>query len=163
MEIVVTVGMAIYPFDRLLEAVSPLCSSHSVFVQSGSSSLRLPCPSAPYLSTSELLARIDRAQLVITHAGNTVRLVQRRGKVPIAMARLASHGEMPNDHQLRFLQHEAQFGRVIPLWAPADLPALVSNHSVLQAQLISSRPLPEPASPESIATALNRLCEKWIP
>ena len=44
--IVVTVGMGRWPFDRLVTAAGRLAADHDVFVQTGTSSVRLPCPSA---------------------------------------------------------------------------------------------------------------------
>src|SRR5215468_8253051 len=102
MNVLVTVGMGAWPFDRLIRAIIPLCAVHRVFVQTGTSRIAPPCPHAPFLPYADLIERIRAADVVITHAGNTVRLVQRAGKVPIAVARRASLGEMSNDHQVAY-------------------------------------------------------------
>jgi UDP-N-acetylglucosamine transferase subunit ALG13 len=162
MNIFVTVGMSRWPFDRLLEAVRPLCAVHNVVVQSGPSTLKLPCPMYPFLSFQEVLDRIEGSHLVITHAGNTVRLVQRKERVPIAMARESAKGEMANDHQVKFLRYEEQHGPVVALWNGSELPDLVARHMENQARLLSTRPLPQNASQQSVPATLNRLCEKWI-
>ena len=103
MNVVVTVGMGRFPFDRLLRAVVPLCLEHDVFAQTGTSRVVLPCEHADYITYPELLKRLETADVVVTHAGNTVRLVQRLGKIPIAVARRADLGEMANDHQVEYL------------------------------------------------------------
>ena len=100
----VTVGMGPWPFDRLLAALPEVCARHDVFVQTGTSTLTPPCPHAAFLGYEETQRRIAEADVVITHAGNTVRLVQRLGKIPIAVAREAARGEMRNDHQVTYLQ-----------------------------------------------------------
>ena len=79
MRVFVTVGMGPWPFDRLVAAVAPLCAEHEVFVQTGTSAVVPPCPHRPYLSPAETLRRLRAADVVVTHGGNTVRLVQRAG------------------------------------------------------------------------------------
>ena len=162
MDIFVTVGMNRWPFDRLLEAVRPLCASHNLVVQSGTSNVKLPCSTYRFLPFQDFLDQIEKADIVITHAGSTVRVVQRKGKVPIAMARQASRGEMANDHQVDYLRYEEQQGWVVPLWEAADLPRLVETHLTTQARIMASRPLSQKVSSEVVAAILNRLCEKWI-
>jgi UDP-N-acetylglucosamine transferase subunit ALG13 len=162
MDIFVSVGMSRWPFDRLLEAVRPLCRSHNLIVQRGISDLELPCPTYRFIPFSDVLAQIEKATIVITHAGNTVRLVQRQQKVPIVMAREAARGEMANDHQVQYLRNEEQYGRVVGLWDGADLPQLVETHIQTQNQMLASRPLPQSISGEYVAGILNHLCEKWV-
>lgn len=156
MNIFVTVGMGPWPFDRLLRAIIPLCEGHDVFAQSGTSKLVLPCRSQPYLPYAELVGHIAGADVVITHAGNTVRLVQRSGKVPIAMARRAPH-EMANDHQVEYLQHAQRHDRVVALWDGAALPDLVAQYPQSAAALCASRPLSMPADAQQVADLLDRL------
>jgi UDP-N-acetylglucosamine transferase subunit ALG13 len=162
MNIFVTVGMSLWPFDRLLEAVRPLCGSHSVIVQVGPSKVKLPCHTVSFLPFQDFLNEVERAEIVITHAGNTVRVVQRKGKVPIAMARRAAEGEMPNDHQVRYLQWEQQHGRVVALWDPKDLSKLVEVHLENQVHIMATRALPERVPGPALAGLLNELCEKWV-
>jgi hypothetical protein len=145
--VVVTVGMGRWPFDRLVAAAGVLAAGdHDVFVQTGTSTVDPGCPSAPYVSPSELTERMAAADVVVTHAGNTVRTVQRLGKVPICVAREAVLGEMGNDHQVHYLRTEERTGRAIGVWGDlAGLPAAVSDHAARQAELIATRPLPGPA------------------
>ena len=125
----VTVGMGPWPFDRLLAALPAVCAAHDVFVQRGTSTVALPCPHAPFLGYDETQRRIAEADVVITHAGNTVRLVQRLGKIPITVAREAARGEMRNDHQVAFLRTEVAAGRVVALDGALEaLADAVSRH-----------------------------------
>jgi SAM-dependent methyltransferase/UDP-N-acetylglucosamine transferase subunit ALG13 len=156
-DIFVTVGMSPWPFDRLLRGVAPLCMRHRVFAQTGTSPFRLPCAQRPYVPYTELLERIRTADVVITHAGNTVRLVQRAAKVPIAVARTAAAHEMPNDHQVQFLRHEERTGRVVAVWDVAELEAAVAGHRGAELALLAERPLPDPVADDEIARVVNRL------
>jgi SAM-dependent methyltransferase len=144
----VTVGMNQWPFDRLLEAVRPLCDRHDVFAQVGTSSVALPCETATFIEPHEVAQRIAQADVVITHAGNTVRLVQRAGRVPIAVAREQARGEMGNDHQVRYLEREVHTGRVVVAAGDLhDLGDLVGSHASTEARLLAERAAPpEPAS-----------------
>ncbi len=158
MDVLVTVGMSNRPFDRLLSAVLPLCARHRVFAQTGTSTVRLPCPQAPFVPYPDLLERIHAADVVITHAGNTVRLVQRAGKVPIAVARTAAAGEMSNDHQVEFLRHEEQIGPVVAVWNPSEeIAAAVEAHPAAERRLLETRPLPECVDGEDVAHVLDSL------
>jgi SAM-dependent methyltransferase len=111
----VTVGMGPWPFDRLLTALPEVCAHHDVFVQSGTSAVSPPCPHASFLGYEETQRRMSEADVVITHGGNTVRLVQRLGKIPIVVAREEARGEMRNDHQVTYVRSEAEAGRVVAL------------------------------------------------
>jgi SAM-dependent methyltransferase/UDP-N-acetylglucosamine transferase subunit ALG13 len=156
MDILVTVGMGPRPFDRLLRGVIPLCDKHRVFAQTGTSRVALPCANAPFVPREELLQRIQRADVVITHAGNTARLVQRAHKVPIAVARTAAAGEMPNDHQVEYLRFEEGIGRIVAVWDVADLPHAVAEHPSRQAQLLAERPLPGAPETTHLVEVLER-------
>jgi SAM-dependent methyltransferase/UDP-N-acetylglucosamine transferase subunit ALG13 len=154
-KILVTVGMTRWPFDRLLRAITPLCNRHQVFAQTGASHVVPPCDHRPYVSLPELREHIRSADVVVTHAGNTVRLVQRAGKVPIAVARLASAGEMANDHQVHFLRDEERVGRVVAVWDIAQLAKVVEQHPARERELLASRPLAPPANACRVAQVLD--------
>lgn len=154
MNILVTVGMSAWPFDRLIRAIVPLCAEHDVFAQTGTSKIVPPCPHAPFVPYAEMTERIRAADVVITHAGNTVRLVQRAGKVPIAVARTA-RGEMANNHQVEYLYREAGEGRVIAQWDLDFLPQAVAGHRAVEARLIAQRKLVEPAPAARVAALLD--------
>lgn len=155
MEVLVTVGMSRFPFDRLIEAVAPLTAEHDVFAQVGPARPPPGLPHARFLPFHELQARIGAADVLITHAGNTVRLAQRRGKIPIAVARRASLGEMANDHQVDYLRAEERTGGVVALWNLAELPDAVRAHPRIEPNLLAARPVPPPADGASAAGLLD--------
>ncbi len=159
-QILVTVGMGPWPFDRLISAIAPLCGEHEVFAQTGTSALTPPCPHSPFVSFDELDAMIRKADVVITHAGNTVRLVQRMHKVPVAVAREAARGEMGNDHQVRYLRQEETGGPVIAVWDVATLPAAVAGHDAQQERLLRERPVAPAATPAQIIGTLDALAAR---
>lgn len=130
MRVFVTVGMGPWPFDRLVSAVGPVCERHDVFVQTGTSSVVPPCRWERYLSWTETQRHLQSADVVVTHAGNTVRLVQSLGKVPIAVAREAARGEMRNDHQVDYLAAEERAGRAVAVSGDlSGLAAAVDRHA----------------------------------
>src|SRR5215470_12638431 len=155
MNVLVTVGMGAWPFDRLIRAIIPLCAEHRVFAQTGTSKIVPPCPHAPFLPYADLIERIRAADVVITHAGNTVRLVQRAGKVPIAVARTAP-AEMANDHQVEYLRHEMRDGRVVAQWDLTLLPQAVAGHGAVEARLLSERKLDQPAAAAHVSALLDK-------
>jgi ubiquinone/menaquinone biosynthesis C-methylase UbiE/UDP-N-acetylglucosamine transferase subunit ALG13 len=162
MEILVTVGMGRWPFDRLVAAAAALHPEHDVFIQSGTSTIRPPCPHAPFIRPEDLQERIARADVVITHAGNTVRNVQRQGKVPIVVPRTAARGEMGNDHHVEFLQDEELNGRVAAVWDVADLGTIVRGHREIERRLLTERPPPPVPDAEHIIRTLDEACRNAI-
>jgi SAM-dependent methyltransferase len=145
LDVFVTVGMGPWPFDRLIAACAALCADHNVFMQTGTSTVVPPCSFAPFIGYEETVRRLAAADVVITHAGNTVRLVQRMGKVPIAIAREASRGEMRNDHQVEYLLAELPRGRVVALAGDlSELSERVRVHPERERQLLAAtKPLAE--------------------
>jgi SAM-dependent methyltransferase/UDP-N-acetylglucosamine transferase subunit ALG13 len=155
LDVVVTVGMGRWPFDRLVSAIEPLCAEHRVFAQTGTSTIKLSCEQYDFVPYPELLDRMKQADVVITHAGNTVRLVQRMGKLPIVVARTRSHGEMADDHQVDFLEDEERAGRVHAVWELDEIPALVQKIQGNQPR-VTERCAP-PADPDAVAATLDAL------
>ena len=158
--LLVTVGMGSRPFDRLITAVAPLCAYHDVFVQTGASSVVPPCPHERYISLAEMRQRLSEADIVITHAGATVRLVQRLGGVPIVVARLRSLGETDSAEQEQYLRLEERTGRVQAVWDVASLPAAVAAHGSLAAGLLETRPLPPVAEPATLIAKLDEVAAR---
>jgi len=158
--LLVTVGMGSRPFDRLVAAVAPLCAYHDVFVQTGSSSVVPPCPHERYVPLDEMRQRISEADIVITHAGATVRLVQRRGGVPIVVARRRSLGETDSAEQEHYLRLEERTGRVQAVWEVASLPAEVASHGSRAAELLQTRALPPVAVPAELIARLDEIAAR---
>ena len=158
--LLVTVGMGSRPFDRLVAAVAPLCAYHDVFVQTGASSVVPPCPHERYVPLDEMQQRLSEADIVITHAGATVRLVQRLGGVPIAVARRRSLGETDSAEQEQYLRLEERTGRVQAVWEVASLPAAVASHGSRAAELLETRALPPVAEPAELIAKLDEIAAR---
>jgi SAM-dependent methyltransferase len=152
--------MGPWPFDRLIGSLQQVCATHDVFVQTGTSEVTPPCPHKAFLGYEETLRRIADADVVITHGGNTVRLVQRTGKLPLAIAREAARGEMRNDHQVRYLCGEADQDRAVVL--DGDLHGLgdaVDGHLATQRRLQQTAVPLIAVDPTSLRDVLERLAE----
>ena len=110
MNIFITVGSQKFQFNRLLTAVDMLVAegkiTDEVFAQIGSSDYVPQHFSArPFLDQEDFAARLDWADIVLTHGGTGVIInaVKREKKV-IAVPRLARYGEHVDDHQTELLQ-----------------------------------------------------------
>jgi UDP-N-acetylglucosamine transferase subunit ALG13 len=160
--ILVTVGMGPWAFDRLIEAVEPLCAYHDVFVQTGASPLVPPCPHARWVPLDEMQRRLSDAGIVITHAGSTVRLVQRLGRVPIVVARQRARAETGSDRQESFLRAEERSGRVRAVWDVDALPEAVASHAVVAARIIEERPLPAAVSDDELTSTLDAVSRRLL-
>ena len=160
--VVLTVGMSTWPFDRLVRAVAGLCTEYDVFAQIGPSAAPPPCPHAPFVPLAELVPLLRDADVVVTHAGNTVRLVQRMDKVPVAVAREAARGEAANDHQVTYLRREERCGRVVPVWDTGRLAAAVGGHQAAQDRLLRERPLPPEPDPRRLRAIMDELCSRLV-
>ena len=148
--------MGPWPFDRLIGALGPVIEQHDVFVQTGTSQVTPAAPHAPFLTWTETQRRLLEADVVITHAGNTVRLVQRLGKVPIAVAREAARGEMRNDHQVEYLAAERSSGRVVVLEGDLnELAYCVQRHPAVEQALVAAAASLDRPDPDALATLLD--------
>lgn len=118
MRILVTVGTALQPFDRLLqftdEAISSLGVPVTGICQHGCSQVRpreLTCKET--ISRIDFEAEIAQSDVVICHGGvGALWSALREGHRPLVMARLGSKGEHVNDHQLEIVQALGQQGRI---------------------------------------------------
>jgi UDP-N-acetylglucosamine transferase subunit ALG13 len=155
--ILVTVGMGPYQFDRLVAAVAPLCAYHDVFVQTGPSGVVPPCPHAPYVPLDEFRERLAEADIVITHAGGTVRLVQRLGRLPLVVPRSFRRGEAADDSQTSYLREESRSGRVHAVWDPSDVPEAVASHPRRL-----PKPLPPPAGSAEVIATMSAICARLL-
>lgn len=162
-EVFVTVGMSPYPFDRLTAALETLVHEHEVFAQIGMSRVLPACPWERYLPMPDVLDRIESADVVVTHAGNTVRLVQRQGKVPLAVARQARFAEMNNDHQVEYLRDEERFGPIVAVWDLSTLADMVRIHPEREPALLLERPPPPAPDPERIRRVMEGVVESIVP
>ncbi len=111
--VVVTVGTAAeFPFSRLVERLVPLLApdgalatatgrSVEVLWQTGCTPVdHLPITPRPFLPGDELAGLVDRADLVVGHAGvGSALTALAAGRRPVLAARSAALGEAGDDHQ----------------------------------------------------------------
>jgi len=162
MQIFVTVGMGRWPFDRLMRALVPLCDTYSIVAQNGTSSIVPPCQTFRFLSFPDCIEYIKKADCVITHAGNTVRLIQNYGKKPIVVAREKRYKEMGNDHQVDYLKLEESMGRVYALWDLAQLPDILAQCSNGSLDLKFDLSVDRSGIETFLVDTMETLCRKWI-
>ncbi|MGP5382729.1 glycosyltransferase [Glutamicibacter arilaitensis] len=119
--VVVTLGtMQSYGFGRAVEAVLRVLAQlpeppEEVLWQTGCTDLTgLPIQGRTTVPSTELVAAIAQADLVIAHAGvGSALAALRTGRTPILLPRQAGHGEHVDDHQLMIARHLAQRGLAI--------------------------------------------------
>lgn len=111
---VVTLGtMETYGFERLVtRLVDVLPDETEVLWQTGSTDVSsLPIEARPSMPSTELEAAIDKADVVIGHAGTGTALTcLRLGKRPILVPRRAAHHEHVDDHQAQTAEYLGRLG-----------------------------------------------------
>lgn len=156
LNVVVTVGMGPYPFDRLISGIDALVDDHDVFAQIGTSAIEPRCNFARFIEPDELELRMSQADVIITHGGNTVRHVQRWGKAPIVVPRREGYGEMSNDHQKRFVDFEEDSSPMVVLDGDlTNLAEAVDAHPHIEAKLVAERSVPASAEPAELQRLLQ--------
>jgi UDP-N-acetylglucosamine transferase subunit ALG13 len=115
--ILVTLGTHEQPFERALELVATLEGGDEFLIQHGSTPPRpdlLNGEWVDYLEFDDLLAKMRRANVVISHAGvGSMITALRNGKLPVVLPRLARFGEHVDDHQLQLAERFAAQGLVL--------------------------------------------------
>ena len=106
--ILVMTGMEKYPFDRLIKIIDKNVINGSindnVVAIIGNSSYKPFCIECrKFLDYSELLQYINKANIIITHAGSgSVLLCLNNSKIPIVFPRHRELGEHIDNHQVEF-------------------------------------------------------------
>jgi len=123
-----TVGTHQDGFARMLDALAALGDGEELVVQHGHGRPPANATEArPFYDFGEMVARFERARVVVTHAGvGSILLATRSGHVPIVMPRMRRHGEHVDDHQVELARALERDGRVLVCWEAAQLPALVA-------------------------------------
>lgn len=123
--IFVTLGTFLSPFSRPLLQLDDLCKKgiikEEVIVQCGHTAIASDYLKLyPFLTPNEMQENIEKARIVITHAG-TGSLVQpvKMGKKVIAIARLHELNEHVDDHQLDIFGKFVSYEYVYP-WNRGD-------------------------------------------
>jgi UDP-N-acetylglucosamine transferase subunit ALG13 len=129
--VLVSVGTARpWGFESLLRRVRDILPADAdVLWQTGATDtdgLELPGTVVPSMSDDEFVAEIERADVVVSHAGvgTFVRCLE-SGKAPVLVPRRAARGEHVDDHQLQIAEVAAQRGlavvREVEELGPEDL------------------------------------------
>lgn len=117
--IFVTVGSQKFQFDRLLMAVDECVGSaripQDVFAQTGASSyVPTHFASRDFLDRDEFAKRMDACDVLLTHGGTGAIIgALKKGKIVIAMPRLARYGEHVDDHQVQLLSEFEEAGLIL--------------------------------------------------
>jgi UDP-N-acetylglucosamine transferase subunit ALG13 len=141
--IFLTVGVQL-PFDRLVRAVDTWAGETGetdVVAQTGASTYECQHIKAkPYLALAEFQDHVQRAELVVAHAGmGSIITALEMGKSIIVMPRRAALMEHRNDHQLSTARHMAEHGLITVANDEHELAALLRDRTELKAtQQISS-------------------------
>jgi UDP-N-acetylglucosamine transferase subunit ALG13 len=159
MRILVTVGTALQPFDRLLqytdEAIAALTYPVTGVCQHGCSLVRprsLSCKET--LSRAEFDTEIENADVVICHAGvGTLQSSLREGHKPLVIPRLGSLGEHVNDHQLEIVEALRNEGRIEFIKDAAQLREALMRHARGEVRR-GPRLTDDPARLAKVATAI---------
>jgi UDP-N-acetylglucosamine transferase subunit ALG13 len=120
--ILVTVGLEMFPFDRLISRVDFLIGEKRIMeetiIQTGSSSYRpINCMWKTAFEYQIFIEKLRRARIVIMHAGaGSIILCARNNKIPIVVPRLKQFGEAVDNHQLEFVREVDKLNTVIPVY-----------------------------------------------
>lgn len=113
----VSIGNALQPFSRLLDAVCSVANDlpQPVVVQYGNTPFQCSeCQGIDFVEMSKFQTYVKESELVILHAGagsiiNAVRL----GKTPVILPRKAELGEHIDNHQLEFSQELRKVNKAV--------------------------------------------------
>lgn len=115
-----------FKFERLLRALETL-EGEELDVQYGPG--RPPANAAeavPWMSFAEVVAQMERASHVVSHAGvGTILCAIQTGHVPIVFPRLRRFDETVDDHQLDLARKLVGTGRVILVESAEELAGAV--------------------------------------
>lgn len=137
-------GSRSFPFDRMIQALDGAVSSGvlpegtTVLAQVGSSAWEPRfIDVVDYLDRDEFLARVDEADLVVSHGGTgSLMTALSRGKRVVAVPRRAVFGEVVDDHQVEFVRQLERAGLLRVCDEGDDLAA------VMAASLVAPAPSP---------------------
>lgn len=115
---VVTLGTSTYSFRRLVNQLLEVTPPHVevVWQVGGTSSVGLPPDARVSMPADVLFAAMQRADLVIAHAGVGSALnALKAGHRPVLVPRLRLHGEHVDDHQVQIADELGRRGLSAPL------------------------------------------------
>ena len=118
MRIFIMFGTQDKRFDRLMDAVlaSKFVEENEVIMQLGYTTGEYQgVEYEQYYTEKDLLDQIEKADLVITHAGvGAIVSALKLKKRVIVVPRLGKYKEQNNDHQVQIMERYDKFGYIIP-------------------------------------------------
>lgn len=139
-----TLGSSNLPFERLVRALGTL-PPDELIVQHG------PVPPPPgvhkasaFMSFSELVENMERADTIVCHAGaGSILCALRAGHTPVVVPRLRRYAETVDDHQIELARALEAEQRVVAVWELGDLADAVASapRRAPHAELRGPRPL----------------------
>lgn len=158
--IFVTVGTERFPFDRLIRAADAMCDvlgGEEIYMQIGRASYTPRCPHRDFLPYEKVVERLNRARIVVGHAGvGTLLMCARFDKVPVMMARRRRYGEHVDDHQQLFAERMANSGSIILAREPGELRDCILRYDE-RLKTLGPRVRPESSLAGHLRTVLDRL------
>lgn len=116
-----------FRFDRFLRALEAIEGDELVVQHGPGEPPRNAVRAVPWMSFAEIVAEMERADRVVSHAGvGTILCATRAGHVPVVLPRLRSFEETVDDHQLELGRRLAVDGRVILVEDAETLPAALA-------------------------------------
>lgn len=117
-----------FKFERLLRALETI-ESEQIEVQYGPGEPPANAAEAEaWLSFEEIVAHMERASHVVSHAGvGTILCAIQTGHVPIVFPRLRRYEETVDDHQLDLAMKLVKTGRVIVVESEEELAAALEK------------------------------------
>jgi len=142
--ILVIVGTEKFQFDRLLNAID--CGiqigsiRQSVFAQVGKSDYKPSLfPNKDFLSFEEMVKFIQKAKIVVMHAGvGSTLLCLSLSKIPILFPRYKHLGEHLDNHQVEFTKRMEKENKVLVAYEEKELIHKIRNYNILVKKLKSS-------------------------
>lgn len=125
-----TVGTHAQPFERFFAIVDAARElGHDVVVQHGANPPpREVARGVAFMPFDEVVAHMEQADAVITHAGvGSILTARRAGHRPLVVARLRRFGEHVDDHQDELTRRLEALGHVEALRAPDEVPGALAR------------------------------------
>ena len=143
--IFVTVGSTQMGFPRLIDALAALPGSQ-LSVQYGATPPPAHAAEAvAFLSSEQVVERIEAADVVVCHAGvGSILRAVRAGHTPVVVPRSGRLSETVDDHQMELARALADEGKVIAVFDESTLAAAVASAPPRRAPVAAGeRPLHE--------------------
>jgi len=116
-----------FRFDRFLHALEGLPPGELVVQHGPGEPPANATRATAWMSFAEIVAEMERADRVVSHAGvGTILCAVRAGHVPVVFPRRERYGETVDDHQLELGRRLAGDGRLIVVEDAERLPAAVA-------------------------------------